>query len=106
MITTKEKASVGQLANDARADSANADGSKNEAAKEFRAIDFNYRVFVLQERGGDFFAGWESTPWETVKRTAKWDKSKGLEIKGADLNKSGYPELVAGFGGIRLVRVR
>lgn len=70
--------------------------------------DLDQREYIIRDREGDYFLGWRSTEWETVKRFALWTKIKreALKLTLRDLPKNGYMELVCGFSGLTLERVK
>lgn len=71
-------------------------------------IDLELREYIIRDRDGDYFMGWEATPWETVKRGAIWTKNRleAVRLSMSDLPKWGYMELVCGFTGLTLERVK
>ena len=70
--------------------------------------DIDTREYVLRDRDGEYFLGWESTGWETVKGFALWTTRKAAAptFTLADLPKVGYMDLVCGFSGLQLERVK
>jgi hypothetical protein len=71
-------------------------------------IETDNRLYMIRNRDGEYFSEWESTGWETVKGFAVWTriKEKALRSSLSDLPKYGYMDLVCGFAGLTLERVR
>jgi hypothetical protein len=82
--------------------------TRNPGSPSRTGGDVDDRRYVVRHRDGDYFAGWESTPWETVKGFATWTKKKSeaLVLALSDLPKFGYMDLVCGFSATQLERVK
>ena len=78
------------------------------ARKANRVVDD--REYVIRNRDGEYFLKWDaqSQSWETVKAIARWtaNKSEALRSTLSDLPKIGYMDLISGFTGTTLVRVK
>lgn len=58
--------------------------------------------------GREYFAGWDKTDWETVKRYAKWttDVKEAKTFRLCDAESIGLHDLVRGFTGTELEEVK
>ena len=71
------------------------------------------RLYVLQERDGDYLAGLEGTGWDTVPFEFKWtkDKAKAQRYSWQELNGKGptitlMRRVMQGHAGATAIRVR
>lgn len=66
------------------------------------------RTYRIHHLDGSYFKKWDGTPWETVKRFALWtpNQQEAATLTFSEWDKSGYMDLVTGFGGsVKLERV-